>query len=326
MTLAPAQAGWRLRLHVLASGSKGNASIIEDTLTGQCVAIDCGISWKAFRERCGACGVDPASVSAVLVTHEHTDHTKGLGVMTRGLARLGSAPVVYASEAVRGASPELQAIQDAVDLRRFSAGDTLALGDVRAYAFRTSHDAAESFGFRFECADDGPACGGANAGKGDRSAGDVHAGGTCIGGSASNVGQKGGASGAGYAGARSSADDAIGFMTDTGVVTGEALEALQHCHVLAIEANHDLDMLSGGPYPAFLKARIAGERGHLSNVQSGELLARLLDNRLERVVGMHVSQTNNDYRLPKNALASVISQNDHPAQAFVGFQDRPISI
>ncbi|MBQ9041389.1 MAG: MBL fold metallo-hydrolase [Eggerthellaceae bacterium] len=263
----------RLRLHVIASGSKGNCSVIEDAATGECAVVDCGISFNAFRAGCEECGIDPSRVGAVLVTHEHTDHTKGLGVLTRGLARLGASPVVYASPAVHGASADLQAIQDAVDLRHFSAGDDISIGRVRAHAFRTSHDAAESFGFLFGCE-----------------------------------------------------GDAVGFMTDTGVVTGEAAEALSRCRILAIEANHDLEILAHGPYPAFLKARIAGEHGHLSNAQSADLLSTLLCDELECVVGMHVSLNNNDYRLPREALAAVLEREGHPARALVGFQSRPVSV
>lgn len=271
--IGAAEPGARLRLHVLASGSSGNCSIVEDAATGNCVVVDCGISWKAFRERCAACGVDPLRVGAILVTHEHTDHTKGLGVMTRGLAKLGAAPALYTSRAVHEASSDICKIQDAVDLRYFAAGESLNFGAVGVYAFPTSHDAAESFGFRFDCA-----------------------------------------------------GEALGFMTDTGVVTGEAAEALRSCRTLALEANHDPDMLARGPYPAFLKARIASDRGHLSNGQSAEFLQTLLDDRLECVVGMHVSQNNNDYRLPCEALAATLARNDHPAQALVGYQHRPISV
>jgi len=263
----------RLRLHVLASGSKGNCSVVQDARTGACVVIDCGISKRAFMERLNACGVDPMSIEAILVTHEHSDHTKGMGVVTRGLARLGVRPPVFASEAVHAASTELRAIEDAVDLRHFSRGDDLALAGMAVHAFATSHDAAESFGFRFDCA-----------------------------------------------------DDSVGFMTDTGIVTGEAYEALRCCRVLALEANHDPDMLKNGPYPYYLKERIASERGHLSNAQSAELLEALLDDRLECIVGMHVSQNNNTYRLPRTVLADALARNDHPACALVGYQDRPVSV
>ena len=262
-----------VRLHVFASGSKGNCSVVENSATGALVVIDCGISKRAFMESCAACGLDPARVEAVLVTHEHSDHVKGLGVLTRGLARLGAHPALYASAAVHAASPDICSIQDAVDLRHFKAGDDLNVGGMRVRPFATSHDAAESFGFRFE-----------------------------------------------------SAADAIGFMTDTGFVTQEAHEALQGCRVLAIEANHDVDMLAKGPYPYYLKARVGGDRGHLSNDQSAELLESLLCNELQQVIGMHVSQNNNTYALPPLTLGDVLGRNSHPAQAHVGYQARIVSV
>ena len=272
-TAMPVRPDARLRLHVLASGSKGNCSVVEDLATGACIVIDCGISKTAFMQRSAECGLDPSLVKAILVTHEHTDHTKGLGVLTRGLAKLGAQPSVYASTAVHDASAELRAIENAVDMRHFASGDDLSLAGMLVHAFPTSHDAAESFGFRF----------------------DVEG-------------------------------DSIGFMTDTGIPTGESVEALKSCRVLALESNHDLDMLEHGPYPYYLKARIASERGHLSNEQSSSLLEQLLCNEIERVIGMHVSENNNTYALPRTTLADALARNDHPAHALVGYQNRPVSI
>ena len=262
-----------MRLHVLASGSKGNCSVVENSATGALIVVDCGISKRAFMEGCSTCGIDPAHVEAVLVTHEHSDHVKGLGVLTRGLARLGAHPTLYASEAVHDASPDIRAIQDSVDLQHFRAGDDLSIGGMQVHTFATSHDAAESFGFRFNMP-----------------------------------------------------NEAIGFMTDTGVVTPEAFEALCGCRILAIEANHDVNMLAKGPYPAFLKARVGGDHGHLSNDQSAELLESLLCNELQQVIGMHVSQNNNTYSLPPQTLGSVLEHNNHPARAFVGYQERIVSV
>ena len=68
------------------------------------------------------------------------------------------------------------------------------------------------------------------------------------------------------------------------------------------------------------------ESEHLSNAQSADLLASLLCDELECVVGMHVSQNNNDYRLPREALAAVLEREGHPARALVGFQSRPVSV
>ena len=86
-----------LKLHVLASGSKGNAAIVENAETGEGVLIDCGICKRDFLTRCDEAGFDPARIQAVLITHEHGDHTKGLGVVLRGLEKLGRAPLVYAN-------------------------------------------------------------------------------------------------------------------------------------------------------------------------------------------------------------------------------------
>ena len=262
-----------LRLHVLASGSKGNSSVVENVLTGGCIVIDCGISKKAFLERLALCGVDPASIEAILLTHEHSDHTKGLGVLTRGLSRLGIHPALYVSEAVHAASTDVRAVQDVVDIVHFKAEDDFALAGISVHAFPTSHDAVESFGFRFDAE-----------------------------------------------------GDSIGFMTDTGIPTGPALEALRSCRILALESNHDIGMLEHGPYPAYLKARIASDRGHLSNIQSASLVQTLLDDKVQCLVGMHVSQNNNTYRLPREVFSDVVARNDHPAGVYVGYQDRVISV
>ena len=268
----PLEAG-RLKLHVLASGSKGNCSVVEDGETGACIVIDCGITKRAFLERCGACGIDVTRIEALFLSHEHVDHTKGLGVVTRGLARMGVDVPLYASDAVHAASRELAAIENAVDIRHFTACEALSAGRMAVLPFRTSHDSTESFGFRIECA-----------------------------------------------------GDSIGFMTDTGIATAEAIDALRGCRILALEANHDPDMLANGPYPAYLKARIASERGHLSNLQAARLLDDLLDDKLECVIGMHVSQNNNTYRLPVEALGGALAREGHPAAARVAYQDRVVSV
>lgn len=271
--MEPENTAPRLHLHVIASGSKGNAAIVENAQTGHGVLIDCGVTKKAFFAGCEQGGFDPGKLDAILITHEHTDHTKGLGVVTRGLARLGVVPTLYASGNVRDASRDIQSVQETLGDGAFQSGDDLVLAGIAVHVFPTSHDAAESFGFRFD-----------------------------LGG------------------------DSIGFMTDTGIVTGEAREALQDCRVLGLEANHDPHMLKYGPYPASLKRRIAGERGHLSNEESAELLENLLCDRLEEVVALHISENNNDYTLPQQALATVLERADHPARAQVGYQRKSVDV
>ena len=79
-------------------------------------------------------------------------------------------------------------------------------------------------------------------------------------------------------------------------------EHLRGCRLLVLEANHDPDMLMDGPYPWFLKQRIRGRTGHLSNSESGQLLAEIAHPGLEQVILAHLSATNNT---PEKALAAV---------------------
>ncbi|MCI1479972.1 MAG: MBL fold metallo-hydrolase [Eggerthellaceae bacterium] len=262
-----------LALIVLGSGSKGNASIVVNRATGAGVLVDCGISKRQFMEGCAACGFDPARIEGALLTHEHTDHTKGFGVVMRGLAKLGAHPSVYAGPKVRAASKPLAEIADLCEARDLSAGCALSVAGIQVHAFPTSHDAVESFGFRFELA-----------------------------------------------------GDVVGYMTDTGVVTGAAHEALGGARILAIETNHDLAMLREGPYPYALKRRIEGEGGHLSNEQGSAEAASLLHPGLERIVCMHISETNNTYGKPARAMQAMLERAGCPAQVSAAKQRSALSV
>jgi len=104
------------------------------------------------------------------------------------------------------------------------------------------------------------------------------------------------------------ADDAgsVGLATDLGEIPSGLFDHLAGCDVLLVESNHDLDMLASGPYPDFLKKRILSTRGHLSNDQARELLARL-PARTHTVVLMHLSEVNNDPRLALESAADALT-------------------
>ena len=85
----------------------------------------------------------------------------------------------------------------------------------------------------------------------------------------------------------------LGHATDMGMTTHETHEKLKDSHVLLLESNHDVEMLDVGPYPWTLKQRIKSELGHLSNDACGDLLAAISHEHLQRVMLMHLSQTNN---------------------------------
>jgi phosphoribosyl 1,2-cyclic phosphodiesterase len=90
----------------------------------------------------------------------------------------------------------------------------------------------------------------------------------------------------------------VGLATDLGRSTRLVEERLKGCQALILEFNHDPDMLDQGPYPLYLKRRIKGPDGHLSNREGGELLRTLAHVGLKMVVLAHLSGTNN---LPEKA-------------------------
>ncbi|WP_417755478.1 MBL fold metallo-hydrolase [Senegalimassilia anaerobia] len=302
-----------LALHVLASGSSGNAAVIENTATGAGVLIDCGICKRDFLNRCDEAGFDPGRIQAMFVTHEHGDHVKGLGVVLRGLAKIGNVPPVFAAGACTANSSALAKVAEAFDVRELTTACALAgsqdmacaafdgsaahaapagqdsaphtagpgaveAAGMRIVPFATSHDAAASFGFRIEDAADG---------------------------------------------------DAIGYLTDSGIVTAQAHAALRDVRILALESNHDPKMLAAGPYPYVIKQRIASNSGHLSNGQAAAELGTLVAEsrtaglRLpQTVVAMHVSQNNNDYSLARRTLEAALGKADCHAETLCGYQAR----
>ncbi len=94
----------------------------------------------------------------------------------------------------------------------------------------------------------------------------------------------------------------IGLITDLGCYNDYTVECLRNLDLLYLEANHDVHMLQAGPYPYYLKQRILGECGHLSNESAGKLLSRLLHDNMQAIVLGHLSKENN---LPELAYESV---------------------
>jgi phosphoribosyl 1,2-cyclic phosphodiesterase len=114
-------------------------------------------------------------------------------------------------------------------------------------------------------------------------------------------------------------DRRLGVLTDIGA-PGDGIEAaLAGVDALVLECNHDVDMLRASAYPAFLKARILGGRGHLSNAQAAGLLQRLDRRRLRLLVAAHLSRRNNLPRLAREALAQ--AAGSAPDDVLVADQD-----
>lgn len=98
----------------------------------------------------------------------------------------------------------------------------------------------------------------------------------------------------------------FGLLTDIGAPTLDVIAVLGVLDALMLECNHDAALLAASAYPPFLKARIAGDHGHLSNDQAAQLLAALPHGRLRCVVAAHLSQRNNTPALARAALAGAL--------------------
>lgn len=129
-----------LRAVFLGSGSGGNAVAVTDGATT--ILVDCGFSAKEVARRMALVGLDASRVAAILVTHEHSDHLRGVDVFSRR-----HACAVYATRGTRRAAG-LDAL--ATDVRGLVAGETERIGTFSVVPFRTSHDAADPVGYRIE--------------------------------------------------------------------------------------------------------------------------------------------------------------------------------
>lgn len=107
-------------------------------------------------------------------------------------------------------------------------------------------------------------------------------------------------------------DKKIGVATDLGCYDDYTVSCLSGCDALLLEANHDIRMLQTGPYPYMLKSRILGDRGHLSNEKSGELLCKLLNDKIKGVFLGHLSKENNLPELAYETVRLEVDMGDNP--------------
>lgn len=96
------------------------------------------------------------------------------------------------------------------------------------------------------------------------------------------------------------------LITDIGHVTDRVKEEVEAANYLVLESNHDMEMLMQGPYPAYLKGRISGQQGHLSNREAGELLANSSSPALRHVWLCHLSEENNHPELARKTVEAIL--------------------
>lgn len=250
-----------MRVCLLASGSKGNSLFIEAGENR--ILIDAGLSARELTRRLATLSVRPEQIDALFVSHEHTDHVRGLCPFVN---RYGTP--VYAHPLTRNGIPGQERLKT---WKNFDAVVGVTIGDLLVSAYPITHDAAAPLGFLLD-----------------------------------------------------TPEGRIGVATDLGMVTRLVAERLKGCRVLVLESNHDEEMLRDGPYPWYLKQRIRGRHGHLSNESSSRLLQFLLWEKLEAVFLAHLSQENNTPGLAGEAAGRILSRTDlcRPS-LLIGSQQEP---
>jgi phosphoribosyl 1,2-cyclic phosphodiesterase len=248
-----------LSVCVLASGSRGNCVYLDGG--GTAILIDAGLSGIELTRRMAARGLDPEQLNAIVVSHEHSDHINGVGVLSRRY----KIPVYASRKTADAAHNSWGKLSDLV---HFECGRPFSIENLTLRPFSLSHDAADPAGFTI-----------------------------------SRNGTK------------------IGLATDLGIATAMVKSHLKACTALILEANHDPEMLINGPYPWHLKQRIKGRSGHLSNVDTRELLHELVHDGLRQVLLAHLSEKNNTHKKAARAVESAVGQRNISVR--VTRQDRP---
>lgn len=243
-----------MELCSIASGSSGNC--IYAGSAGSHIMIDAGISGKRIEAGLNEIGLKTCEMQALLITHEHSDHISGLGV----IARKHGIPIYATEKTIRAIlrSSSIGKVDETL-FHPIEAGVDFNIGDIMVEPVSISHDAADPVAYIMK-----------------------------------QPGKK------------------MAVITDLGKYDDNLVDKLQDLDVLLLEANHDVHMLEVGSYPYPLKQRILGDRGHLSNENSGRLLGRLLHDRFKSVVLGHLSKENNLAELAYETVRQEVELADNP--------------
>lgn len=217
----------------LSSGSSGNCQYIgTDRIK---ILVDSGLSGKKIESLLSSIDVKASEIDYILVTHEHIDHVKGLGVMSRRY----DIPIVANEKTWVSMRNSIGNIKEK-NIKVINSEKGFELGDLGVYPFRIFHDAADPVGYCFYYK-----------------------------------------------------NKKVSIMTDTGWVNDSIIKTIKDSSLYLIESNHDIKLLKEGPYPWYLKRRILGTKGHLSNKDAAKILTEVLTGNGEIVLLGHLSKENN---------------------------------
>lgn len=112
-------------------------------------------------------------------------------------------------------------------------------------------------------------------------------------------------------------DSDLVYVTDTGYLSQKNLSKMKNKNIYVLESNHDEEMLMDGPYPYYLKQRVVGDKGHLSNYMASKYLTSLIGPRTKCIILAHISEKNNTYDLAKKTLEERLIENNIENQNIV---------
>lgn len=131
-----------MKLTPLASGSSGNSFLVR--ANGSAILVDAGLSGKQISKRLEEVGMDPGAIRGILVSHEHSDHVKGVGVLSRKY----KIPVYMNVGTWKAVEQNMGAINK---LEIFETGKIFEISGFRIHPFSVPHDCADPVGFRISC-------------------------------------------------------------------------------------------------------------------------------------------------------------------------------
>jgi phosphoribosyl 1,2-cyclic phosphodiesterase len=293
---------------VLASGSKGNATVIAAGKTR--LLVDAGLSCRELLRRMAIVGEDPDALNAILITHEHIDHVAGLAVLAR---RLG-IPVFFTEQThrawVRALTPKTtMSYAKWLELREQEKAAAevpdLAPAHVLLSVVAEETPMPEDDLDEEDCA---PVKVKANASylpiveyfkPGQNfSIGDIDVSPFTIPHDAADP--------CGFVFHARAESLRMAIATDLGYIPPNVNMALKSVDVLLLESNHDLEMLKDGPYPWSVKQRVLSRVGHLSNTATADFLMRDYDGGAHTIVLGHISEQNNLPELAKLAAEQAV--------------------
>jgi phosphoribosyl 1,2-cyclic phosphodiesterase len=219
-----------LYISSINSGSNGNCYYVGNE--HEAVLIDAGISCREIKKRMSRLGLSIEKVKAVFVSHEHSDHIRGIETLSKKY----SIPVYITSETLKTSGLFL----DRESVKSFKANDAVSIGKLKVHPFPKYHDASDPFSFVI-----------------------------------------------------SNDDVQVGVFTDIGTPCENVIHHFKQCHAVFLEANYDEKMLEEGTYPYYLKQRIRGNEGHLSNTQALDLFLAHRPSFMSHLLLSHLSQNNN---------------------------------